>query len=193
MAAESLRPSAAGEDACDGFSVPAMDLIVRPWAEGGHILEADGFAMRCAVGRAGLSAAKREGDGATPVGRWALREGFYRPDKMPAPETRLRMSALRPGDGWCDAPGDPNYNRPVRLPYPASHEEMWRKDDLYDVVIVMGYNDAPPVDGLGSAIFLHIARSDYAGTAGCVAVTLDDMMKLLALIGPETHIDVRTA
>ncbi|BCW87092.1 hypothetical protein sos41_02180 [Alphaproteobacteria bacterium SO-S41] len=193
MAAEPLRPSVTAEDACDGFSVESMDLTVRPWAEGGFILEANGFAMRCAVGRTGLTADKHEGDGGTPIGRWALREGFYRPDKMPAPQTRLPMQALKPSDGWCDAPGDPNYNKPVQLPYRASHEELWRKDDIYDVIVVMGYNDDPPTDGRGSAIFLHISRSDYSPTAGCVAVPLEEMMKLLALVGPETHIVVSAA
>lgn len=170
-----------------------MQWTVRAWPEGGHILEVDGFAMRCAIGRGGVKSDKREGDGATPVGRWPLREAFYRPDRMPQPETRLKMTALDPADGWCDAPGDPNYNRPVRLPYPASHEELWRADAIYDVIVVIGYNDDPPVSGKGSAIFLHLSRSDYSPTAGCVAVQLEDMMKLLALAGPETEIVIESA
>ncbi len=165
-----------------------MLWTVRPWPEGGHILEVDGFAMRCAIGRGGVKLDKHEGDGATPVGRWPLREAFFRPDRMPMPETRLRMTPLDPLAGWCDASGDPNYNRPVRLPYPASHEELWREDGIYDVIVVMGYNDDPVVEGRGSAIFLHLARSDYSPTAGCVAVQLEDMMKLLALAGPDTEI-----
>ncbi len=181
------------EPACDGFSIAPMQWTVRAWPEGGHILEADGFAMRCAIGRSGVRADKREGDGATPVGRWPLREAFYRPDRMPQPETRLKMTPLDPQAGWCDAPGDANYNRPVRLPYPASHEELWRADTIYDVIVVMGYNDDPVVDGKGSAIFLHLSRSDYSPTAGCVAVQLEDMMKLLALAGPGTEILVEGA
>ena len=184
MAAEPL------ELACDGFSITPMQWTVRSWPEGGHILEADGFAMRCAIGRGGVKRDKHEGDGATPVGRWPLREGFYRPDRMPVPETRLKMTALDPAAGWCDAPGDANYNKPVRSPYPASHEQLWRSDAIYDVIVVMGYNDDPVVDGRGSAIFLHLSRSDYSPTAGCVAVQLEDMMKLLALAGPETAIIV---
>lgn len=182
MTAESL------ELPCDGFSIAPMQWTVRSWPPGGHILEVDGFAMRCAIGRGGVKTDKREGDGTTPVGRWLLREAFYRPDRMPAPETRLKTTALDPDAGWCDTPGDPNYNRPVRLPYKASHEELWRKDSIYDVIVVMGYNDDPVVDGKGSAIFLHLSRSDYSPTAGCVAVQLEDMMKLLALAGPETAI-----
>ncbi len=170
-----------------------MQWTVRPWPEGGHILEVGDFAMRCAIGRGGVKTDKHEGDGATPVGRWPLREAFYRTDRLPAPETRLRMTPLDPRAGWCDAPDDPNYNRPVRLPYPASHEELWREDAIYDLIVVMGYNDDPPVSGKGSAIFLHLSRSDYGPTAGCVAVQLEDMVKLLALAGPEIEIAVEAA
>ena len=88
---------------------------------------------------------------------------------MPQPDPGLKMTALAPGEGCCDAPGDPNYNRRVRLPYPASHEELWRADAIYDVIVVMGYNDDPPLAGKGSAIFLHLSRSDYSPTAGCIA------------------------
>jgi len=182
MAAETLEP------ACDGFSIAPMQWTVRAWPAGGHILEVDGFAMRCAIGRGGVKGDKHEGDGATPIGSWPLREAFFRPDRMPMPETRLKMTPLDPLAGWCDAASDPNYNRPVRLPYAAGHEELWRDDAIYDVILVMGYNDDPVIAGKGSAIFLHIARSDYSPTAGCVAVRLEDMMKLLALAEPGTQI-----
>lgn len=187
MAAELFEP------ACDGFSIAPMQWTVRPWPGGGHILETGGFAMRCTIGRGGVRVDKREGDGATPIGIWPLREAFYRPDRMPLPETRLKMTPLDPQAGWCDAPGDLNYNKPVRLPYPASHEELWREDAIYDVIVVLGYNDDPVIDGKGSAIFLHLSRSDYSPTAGCIAVQMEDMMKLLALAGPETEVVVEDA
>jgi L,D-peptidoglycan transpeptidase YkuD (ErfK/YbiS/YcfS/YnhG family) len=193
MAAETPEKLEALEPACDGFSIAPMQWTVRAWPGGGHILEVDGFAMRCAIGRGGVKADKHEGDGATPIGVWPLREAFYRPDRLPMPETRLKMTPLDPHDGWCDAAGDPNYNKPVRLPYAASHEELWRSDAIYDVIVVMGYNDDPVVDGKGSAIFLHLARSDYSPTAGCVAVQLEDMMKLLVLAEPGTEILVEDA
>lgn len=94
---------------------------------------------------------------------------------MTPPETALKLTALAENDGWCDAPDDPNYNRPVKLPYAAS-QEMWRDDGLYDVVVVIGYNDDPVVAGKGSAIFLHICRADYGPTAGCVAIPLAEML-----------------
>lgn len=195
MAADPLRPSVAGghvagDKADETRTLRAMDLTVRPGPGGTYLLETDGFAMRCAIGRGGMRCDKREGDGATPIGRWPLREVLYRPDRMPAPETRLPVRALAPEDGWCDAPSDPRYNQPVLRPYPASHEEMWRQDGLYDVVVVIGYNDDPVEPPLGSAIFLHICRSDYEPTEGCVAVPLEEMVKLLPLLATDTHIVV---
>jgi L,D-peptidoglycan transpeptidase YkuD (ErfK/YbiS/YcfS/YnhG family) len=191
VAADANPVSESGEEACDGFVERPVDLTVRPAPGGGFLLEAGAIAMRCAVGRSGLKREKREGDGATPLGRWALREVFYRPDRLGAPLTQLPARALTPSDGWCDAPGDPHYNRLVQLPFGPSHEELWRKDEIYDVIVVMGYNDDPPVAGLGSAIFFHISRPDYSPTAGCVAIPLERMLDLLTRIGPETHIVVQ--
>jgi L,D-peptidoglycan transpeptidase YkuD (ErfK/YbiS/YcfS/YnhG family) len=93
-------------------------------------------------------------------------------------------------DGWCDAAADRNYNRFVKLPYPASHEELWRKDHLYDVVVILGHNDRPRVAGLGSAVFFHLADSQGGPTAGCIAVSAKDMRKVLALCGRKTKIKV---
>ena len=93
--------------------------------------------VRCVLGRGGVKAAadKREGDGATPLGTWPIRRVVYRPDKGPAPQTALPAEPIKPDDGWCDAPGDDAYNRPVALPYPASCERMWRDDEAYDLVV----------------------------------------------------------
>lgn len=178
------------EDACDGFSLSAMDWAVRPFGDG-TILEAGGRAMRCAIGRGGFKRDKHEGDGGTPVGRWALREAFYRPDRMTAPPTPLKLTALTPADGWCDAPDDPNYNHRVALPYPAAHEELWRMDAIYDVIVPLGYNDDPVVPGRGSAIFLHIAHENYSPTAGCIAVAREDILALLQAAHADTGIIVR--
>jgi L,D-peptidoglycan transpeptidase YkuD (ErfK/YbiS/YcfS/YnhG family) len=179
------------EDACDGFSASAGDLIARPGPDGGFMLETQGFAVRCAIGRGGFILDKREGDGGSPIGRWPLREVFFRPDQMDQPASRLPIRPIARDDGWCDAPDDPNYNRPVKLPYAASHEEMWRSDRVYDVVIVVGYNDDPVLPGRGSAIFMHLSRDNYAPTAGCIAVSRDDMFRLLPLIGPDTHLVIQ--
>lgn len=167
-----------------------MDMFVKTAAGGRYRLTMGDLSVRCAVGRSGMIRDKREGDGGTPVGIWPLRRVFFRPDKLEAPETKLRVVELSPADGWCDAHADKNYNRMVKLPYPASAEDMWRDDDIYDIVVELGYNDDPVVPGKGSAIFLHLARPSYAGTAGCVAVALKDLRAILKLAGPGSKIHV---
>jgi L,D-peptidoglycan transpeptidase YkuD (ErfK/YbiS/YcfS/YnhG family) len=104
---------------------------------------------------------------------------LYRPDRGPRPHGATEVRRLRPDDGWCDCPHDRNYNRPVRLPYPASAEAMWRADGLYDVVVVLSHNERPRIKGLGSAIFLHIARADRKPTEGCIAFGRRDLLRLL--------------
>lgn len=143
----------------------------------------NGRMTRCALGKTGVIEAdlKREGDGKSPLGVWTIRRVLYRPDKGERPQTGLPTRALERDDGWCDAPGDPAYNRAVKLPHPDSAEQMWREDDVYDLVCVLAHNDDPPVSPLGSAIFLHLAKPDYSPTEGCIALSREDMLELLAL------------
>lgn len=162
------------------------DLLVSP----DGVARVGAQTYRCAVGRSGVRREKREGDGATPIGAWPLRQVFYRADRVSLPALHLPTRALAPNDGWCDAPRDANYNMPVQLPYPASAEALWREDSLYDVIVVLGYNDAPVVPGLGSAIFLHVASTAYGPTAGCVALALQDLIVFLAQATPETRVVV---
>jgi L,D-peptidoglycan transpeptidase YkuD (ErfK/YbiS/YcfS/YnhG family) len=135
-----------------------------------------------------VRADKREGDGATPAGTYPLLFGMYRPDRVARPRTGLHMTALQPGHVWIDDPADPNYNRLGSLPYPGHGERLWREDDVYDLLVVIGYNIGPTVAGAGSAIFLHIARPDCSGTEGCVAVAKDALITVLGLIGPGSRI-----
>jgi L,D-peptidoglycan transpeptidase YkuD (ErfK/YbiS/YcfS/YnhG family) len=124
----------------------------------------------CALGRTGSRVSKREGDGASPVGAWPVREAFYRADRLTRPRCGVPLKRIGPNDGWCDGPSDRAYNRHVRHPYRASAEHLFRADGLYDVIVVLGYNDRPAIKGRGSAIFLHCARPDYAPTQGCIAI-----------------------
>jgi L,D-peptidoglycan transpeptidase YkuD (ErfK/YbiS/YcfS/YnhG family) len=166
-------------------------MIFRARADG-HI-QLNGRDVRCALGKTGVIAAadKREGDNKSPVGVWLIREVLYRPDVYPdGPRTALPTKAMAPDDGWCDAPGDPAYNRPVKLPYSASAERMWRDDPVYDLVGILAHNDDPPVPGLGSAIFLHLARDGYPGTEGCVALAREDLEALLAVARPGDAIEI---
>ena len=152
-----------------------------------------GHTVRCALGRSGVtpSAAKREGDGASPIGIWPMRQVLWRPDRIAAPATGLPSVELIPQAGWCDDPADPFYNRPILLPYAASHEKLWREDHLYDVIVELGYNDHPVMPGKGSAIFLHVAQADYSPTEGCVACALPDLLALLADAKPGDAIEIR--
>jgi len=166
-------------------------LRTRPGTRSRGLLVAAGRTYPCAIGRSGAAGIKREGDGATPAGRWALRTVLYRADRMRRPPTHAPVRPIAPGDGWCDAPADRNYNRPVRHPYPASAERLWRADHLYDLVVVLGYNDRPRRRGRGSAIFMHLARPDYAPTEGCVALRRRDLERVLALLGRGATLIVR--
>jgi len=146
--------------------------------------------VRAALGKGGVTpqADKREGDGATPLGRYEIRRVLYREDRVERPVCAFPVRAIRPDDGWCDAPDDPAYNRPVRKPYQASHEDLMREDGLYDILVVLGHNDDPPVAPLGSAIFLHCKRGDYEPTQGCVALAPDDVRAFLKAARPGDHL-----
>ena len=150
------------------------------------------FDEACVFGQAGLiaAAAKREGDGASPVGVWPVRRMLYRADRLSRPVTALESGAIAADDGWCDAPQDPAYNRPVRRPYPASHEELSREDGLYDLLVVLGHNDDPPVKGLGSAIFLHCWRNGQTPTRGCLALAPDAVAALVRRLKPGDLIEI---
>lgn len=153
-----------------------MRAILR--ADG--ILRLGGHAFRAALGHGGVREDKREGDGATPLGLLPLRRVLYRADRVPPLRAAVPLEPIAPEDGWCDDPGSPDYNTRVQLPHAARHEALWRKDALYDVVGVLGWNDRPVVRDRGSAIFLHVARPGLAPTEGCIALPLPDLRAVLA-------------
>ncbi|SFK55742.1 L,D-transpeptidase family protein [Methylocapsa palsarum] len=154
-------------------------------------LHAGSMVIRCALGAAGVTHAKREGDHASPAGHWRLVGGYFRADRIKRGRTPLAMRPVSPHMGWCDDPGSPAYNKMVLSPFRASHEKLWRDDPLYDVVIVLDYNIHPRRKGRGSAIFLHCARPDAAPTEGCVAISADDLRRLLPRLSPRTMLVIR--
>lgn len=158
-----------------------------------RILHVGGRDIPCAIGRGGAcpAADKREGDGMTPLGAWPVRAALFRPDRaVPPAGLALPWRWLRPDDGWSDDPADAGYNRPIRHPREFSAERLWRDDGLYDVIVTLGHNDAPPLPGMGSAIFLH-CWNDAKPTEGCVAIDKAALIALLPLLEPgsELHID----
>ncbi|MEK7177120.1 MAG: L,D-transpeptidase family protein [Patescibacteria group bacterium] len=155
------------------------------------ILTFNGKKYRCALGKGGVRMDHVEGDEATPVGCFPIRKVFYRPDKFKkAPETVFPTQALQMDDGWCDDVNRPEYNKYVKLPYDGSHEKLWRDDHLYDIIVVLGHNDDPPVPSKGSAIFMHVARETYTPTLGCIALSQDDLLELLKTADPSTQVRV---
>jgi L,D-peptidoglycan transpeptidase YkuD (ErfK/YbiS/YcfS/YnhG family) len=155
------------------------------------VLQFEGDAIPCMVGRAGLcdAAQKREGDGHTPRGTWPIRSALLRPDRGLYSPVALPWRWIRPSDGWSDDPRDSAYNRAVRHPHPFSAERLWRDDPLYDAILVLGHNDCPPIAGKGSAIFLHIRGE--GPTEGCVAIDRNTMQHLLDRLSSEALLIVR--
>lgn len=156
----------------------------------GNTLTFMGKEYRCAIGKNGITSDKKEGDGCTPVGTFALRECWWRDDREPAPTIAVPLRLITANDGWCDDPNHPDYNKPVQLPFDASHEKMKRDDHVYDYVIVLGYNDDPVVPGKGSAIFMHLAHDDYRGTEGCIALKKEDLLEILSRCDESTEIEI---
>lgn len=164
-----------------------MDIIVASPTE----LIFAGKTYSCVVGHGGIGIKAGEGDGITPVGRFPLRSLRYRPDLINKPKTQLTTRPITPLDGWCDDPTHAQYNRPIRLPFNASHENLWRSDTLYNVIVDLGFNDDPPVPGLGSAIFFHVKSPESSPTEGCVALAQSDLIEVLQNCHADTFMDIK--
>jgi L,D-peptidoglycan transpeptidase YkuD (ErfK/YbiS/YcfS/YnhG family) len=148
------------------------------------------LALPVALGRGGIKANKREGDGSTPRGNFRLRQLWWRADKHPRPTTSLPVQRITSNDGWCENPADRRYNRPIKVPADADADRLARKDNLYDFIIEIDHNTRPRVAGRGSAVFIHAARQGFTPTAGCVALEINSLRRILARLGPRTRIVV---
>jgi len=151
-------------------------------------LTADGWTVPVALGRGGILANKREGDGGTPRGTYYPLQLWWRADRHPRPRTYLPVRPIRPEDAWCEDPRDRHYNQPIRLVRDQPGDRLTREDDLYDFIVEIDHNSAPRLAGRGSAVFLHLARSNFSPTAGCVSMTKSAMLRLLRRMGPQTKI-----
>jgi L,D-peptidoglycan transpeptidase YkuD (ErfK/YbiS/YcfS/YnhG family) len=151
-------------------------LVAGPWT------------LPVALGRGGIKANKREGDGGTPRGTFRPVRLWWRADRGPRPATRLPVRRIGPQDGWCEDPSDRLYNRPVRVAAGSEADRLMRADALYDLIVEIDHNMRPRVAGRGSAVFIHLARPGFAPTAGCVALTGPALRRLVARLGPKTRI-----
>ncbi len=151
-------------------------------------LTAGGRTFPVALGRGGIKANKREGDGGTPKGTFRPRQLWWRADRYPRPRTSLPVRAIGTEDAWCEDPLSRHYNRPVRLVRERGGDRLKRADHLYDFIIEIDHNASPCIKGRGSAVFLHLARDNFEPTAGCVSMTKSAMLRLLQRLGPQTRI-----
>jgi len=151
-------------------------------------LTAPGLTIPVALGRSGLRANKREGDGGTPRGIFHPRKLWWRADRHQCPRTFLAARAITPADAWCEDPNDRHYNQPIRIAGDHKGDRLQRADHLYDFIVELDHNTRPRVAGRGSAVFLHLARDNFGPTAGCVAMTKSAMLRLLRRLGPRTRI-----
>jgi L,D-peptidoglycan transpeptidase YkuD (ErfK/YbiS/YcfS/YnhG family) len=144
--------------------------------------------MPVALGRGGIIANKREGDGGTPKGTFQPRRLWWRADRHPRPQTLLPVRAIQPEDAWCEDPANRHYNRPIKLGCGDAGDRLQRDDHLYDFIIEINHNTSPRIAGRGSAVFLHLARPNFSPTAGCISMTESAMLQLLYRLGPKTEI-----
>ncbi|MET0670061.1 MAG: L,D-transpeptidase family protein [Xanthobacteraceae bacterium] len=167
-----------------------LRVRARPGRRTEGWLIAGSLALPVALGRGGVRANKREGDGGTPRGTFVLRRLWWRADRMPRPRTGLPVRRIRRSDGWCEDPTDRRYNGPVDVPPGSSADRLWRRDALYDLIIEISHNTRPRIAGRGSAVFVHIARPKFAPTAGCVALEAGTLRRLIERLGPRTRIEI---
>jgi len=167
-------------------------LIVRrkPAQPTRGVLVAGQMALPVALGRTGIKANKREGDGATPRGAFRLKRLWWRADRHPRPPTMLPGQRITAADGWCEDPRDRRYNKPVTVAPQSNADRLARADGLYDFIVELDHNTRPRIAGRGSAVFIHVARPGFAPTAGCIALKAGTLRRLLARIGPRTKIMV---
>jgi L,D-peptidoglycan transpeptidase YkuD (ErfK/YbiS/YcfS/YnhG family) len=174
-----------------GGPYPTIRVRTRPGRRTLGVLLAGPQAIPVVLGRTGVLANKREGDGGTPRGRFRLRRLWWRADRLRRPATLLPASAITPDLAWCEDPADRRYNRPFRRSANEPGDRLRRDDRLYDFIIEIDHNTRPRIAGRGSAVFLHLARPNRSPTAGCVAMDAGAMRRLLARLGPRTRIDIR--
>ena len=173
-------------------SLSEIHVHVRPRLHMQAWLVAGQRAIRAALGRASIKAAKREGDGATPAGRFHPVRLWWRADRLPHPPTLLPVRRIAADDAWCEDPMDRRYNRPFRRSANEPGDRLKRADGLYDLIVEIDHNTRPRVAGHGSAVFIHIARPGFGPTAGCVALAPGDLRRLVRRLSPKTRIIVHS-
>ena len=146
--------------------------------------------LKCTLGKAGIGIKKREGDNITPKGTYKIINIFYREDRIKKISSKFKLIGITKKIGWCDDPRSEYYNQLIKLPTEYSHEKFFRKDNIYDLVLVLNYNMRPIIKNKGSAIFIHVATKNYKKTAGCIALKKKHLIKLVEKINKKTKITI---
>jgi L,D-peptidoglycan transpeptidase YkuD (ErfK/YbiS/YcfS/YnhG family) len=174
------------------ISLNLLRVAPKPGRPSQGRLLAGTISVPAALGRSGIKANKREGDGGTPRGSFHPVRLWWRADRMMRPRTLLPVRRIGPDDAWCENPADRRYNRPVRRSANEPGERLRRSDHLYDLIVEIDHNTRPRIAGRGSAVFLHLARTAYGPTAGCVAFSHRDLRLLVSRLTPKTRIDIHS-
>ena len=153
-------------------------------------LEYKDLKFRCALGKAGIKRKKIEGDNITPIGTFRINNIYYRRDHIKKIFSKFKLIEIKKNMGWCDDPKSKQYNQLIRLPYKYKHEKLYRKDNIYDLILVLNYNTRPILKNKGSAIFIHVATKNYRKTAGCIALKKKHLIRLVERINKKTKINI---
>jgi len=148
------------------------------------------YKIKCSIGKTGINSKKREGDGSTPSGVYKFNLIFYRKDRFPNFKSKINKFPIKKNMGWCDDPSSKYYNKLIKFPFKYKAEKLYKKENIYDVIIVMNYNSKPIVKNKGSAIFLHVATRNYKPTQGCIAVSKKDIKTLISYIDKKTKLSI---
>ena len=162
-----------------------MHIIVK-----NKILSYKDYKVKCTIGKRGIKSRKKEGDLTTPRGIFKIKELYYRKDRIKGLRTKVKKIIIKKNMGWCDDSSSSKYNKIIKLPFNFSHEKLYRKDNIYDLILVINFNMRPFKKNKGSAIFIHVAKRDFSPTKGCVAIKKNELKKLLKIINRNTKIKI---
>ena len=155
-----------------------------------NYLSFNDYKVKCAVGKRGIGFKRREGDLKTPIGRYKINYILYRKDRLKKIQTRIKKFEIKKNMGWCNDPLSKNYNRLVKLPSHYSFEKLYRKENIYDIILVLNYNMNPIIKNKGSAIFIHVAKKNYKSTEGCVALKKIHLLKILKSLKKSSRVKI---
>ena len=162
-----------------------MHIIIK-----NKILSYGNYKVKCAVGKRGIGIKLKEGDLITPKGIYKITKIFIRKDRIKNLRTKIKTFPIKKNMGWCNDPNSKSYNRLIKYPINSTFEKLFRKDNIYDVIMVLNYNMKPIIKNKGSAIFLHISKKNYSSTEGCIAINKSHIKKLLTLISKSTKVKI---